>query len=79
MSNWIPTNVKMPPPELQVITYFPQGDESGRKISTGHNRNGQLVSDFPNSTAHFFKATHWQPFPKDEPTDKSNEVFETYS
>lgn len=61
-NKWIIVEDRLPEDE-KVIAYFPNGDESGKKISTGTCWGRKVVSDFPNSTASFFEATHWQPLP----------------
>ena len=63
--HWVAVTDKLPPIITRVIGYFPTGNESGEIVSTAimHNK-GHLVSDFPNSTASYFEATHWMPLPE---------------
>ena len=62
---WVAVTEKMPIKNVTVIAYFPDGDESGNKVATAITYNGKdLRSDFPNSTSHCFKATHWLPLPE---------------
>jgi hypothetical protein len=60
---WIDVTIKKPDYFEQVLGYFPNGDESGNKVATAIMRD-TLQSDFPNSTASYFEATHWMPIPK---------------
>lgn len=48
---------------MRVIAYFPDGDESGRKVSTGWRLGERVVSDELTSTSAWFRATHWMPLP----------------
>lgn len=67
---WKNAKVEPPPKNTTVIGFFPSGDEDGKKVSTAIlNDEGDLVSDFPNSTSCFFKATHWTPLPKSNPNN----------
>lgn len=60
---WINVDIKLPKNGQRVIAFFPDGNESGELVSTGY-RNGQhVVSDYPNSTAHHFKALYWMYLP----------------
>ena len=62
---WVAVSERMPPKKETVIGYFPDGDESGSKVATAITYDGEkLRSDFPNSTAHCFEATHWLPLPE---------------
>ena len=67
-SGWISVEDRLPDLNKQVIGYFPNGIEgsSGKEeVSTAICYNGKkLHSDFPNSTASHFEATHWQPLPQ---------------
>jgi hypothetical protein len=59
------TSENMPTKNVKVIGYFPDGDESGNIVATAITYNGKdLISDFPNSIAYCFKATHWLPIPE---------------
>lgn len=62
--HWVSVLDKLPPKNETVIGYFPRGDESGNKVATAITYDGEkLRSDFPNSTAHCFEATHWMSLP----------------
>jgi hypothetical protein len=61
--NWINVKDELPPKRTKVIGYFPDGNESGEVISTAIRYSDELVSDFPNSTAYCFEATHWMLLP----------------
>lgn len=62
---WVATSENMPPKNETVIGYFPNGDESGAKVATAITYDGKkLRSDFQNSTAYCFEATHWLPLPE---------------
>jgi hypothetical protein len=60
---WISIEDRLPETRDQVIAYFPRGNEGGEKVATGIRSQNQIISDFPNSTAHCFKASHWMPLP----------------
>ena len=63
--NWINVNDKLPEHSNTVLAYFPNGNEEGDLVSTGYRTNPTtIISDYPNSTAHFFKATHWMEMPE---------------
>lgn len=63
--SWVATSEKMPEIGKNVIGYFPRKTEGGRYISTAISWDGKtLISNFPNSTAHCFEATHWMEFPE---------------
>ena len=62
--SWLNILFCKPEVNLRVIAYFPQGDESGRKVSTAIFDGEKLISDEPSSTAYCFKATHWMAFPE---------------
>ena len=62
---WIDIKKQMPEKNVVVLGYYPTGDEGGNKVATAITYNGKtLRSDFPNSTAHCFEATHWMPMPE---------------
>ena len=62
---WIDIKKQMPENKVVVLGYYPTGDEWGNKVATAITYNGKtLRSDFPNSTAHCFEATHWMPIPE---------------
>lgn len=61
--NWINVKSKLPKDGQRVIAFFPSGNESGELVSTGYRNNHKIVSDYPNSTAHHFEATHWMYLP----------------
>jgi hypothetical protein len=65
---WINIKEKQPPIRETVLGYFPDGTEGGNEVSTAIWTGTSLHSDFPNSTAYCFKATHWMFFP-DPPSD----------
>lgn len=60
---WIPVSERLPE-EGTVIAYFPRGNEDGQKVATGMPSGKKVVSDYPNSTASHFEASHWMPLPK---------------
>jgi hypothetical protein len=47
-----------------VLGYFPEGNEGGEKVSMARWTGKKLISNFPNSTAHCFEASHWMELPK---------------
>lgn len=68
---WISVKEQLPDKGNTVIGFFPDGDESGNKIAPATTYDGKtLISDFPNSTAHCFKATHWMPLPTATDTER---------
>lgn len=71
-SKWVSVEKGLPEMGEVVIGYFPNGDESGLKVNTASLTvsGKKVVSNFPNSTAAWFEATHWQPLP-DKPVEKS--------
>jgi hypothetical protein len=60
---WIRVEGELPDYENIVNGYFPDGDEGGRKVAEAVRSGDSVISAFPNSTASWFKATHWQPLP----------------
>ena len=65
LNKWVAASKKMPPIDTVVIGYFPGGNEGGNKVSTAITYSGKkLISNFPNSTASYFEATHWMFFPE---------------
>lgn len=64
VSGWVAVTERMPPLRKTVIGYFPDGNEGGEKIATAVYYGTKLHSDFPNSTAHCFEATHWMALPE---------------
>ena len=65
VSGWVATSKQMPPINTTVIGYFPDGNEGGEKVATAITYDGKkLRSDFPNSTAYCFEATHWMALPE---------------
>lgn len=70
-NDWINSKTSLPPKNTRVIGFFPRGDEGGDRVSTAITYDGEtLRSDFPNSTAHCFVASHWMPFPTSYPETK---------
>ena len=70
--HWVKAS-ELPEVGIRVIGYFPEGTEgSGGKpvVATAINYSGKVQSDFPNSTAYCFTASHWMPFPQ-PPGDES--------
>ena len=64
LAKWTPVVSQNPPLGVQVIGYFTGGDEGGTKVATAiMHEEGNLISDFPNSTVYHFKATHWMFIP----------------
>jgi len=61
---WIRVEDELPKDGQPVNGYFPKGDEAGRKVAEAIRSGDNLISAFPNSTAPWFKATHWQPLPE---------------
>lgn len=64
---WVRVEDEKPPKNTTVIGYFPEGTEgSGRKpvVGAAIRYSDDVISDFPNSTAYCFVATHWQPLPQ---------------
>lgn len=46
-----------------VIGFFPDKTEGGRYVDKAIRSGNKIISAFPNSTAHCFEATKWQPLP----------------
>lgn len=72
--NWIDFKTKRPKLRETVIGYFPEGTEGTMGhpcVDTAYFNGGKLVSNFPNSTAYCFEATHWMPMPE-PPTEGSD-------
>jgi hypothetical protein len=61
---WIRVEDELPKDGQPVNGYFPEGDEAGRKVAEAIRSGDNLISAFPNSTAPWFKATHWQSLPE---------------
>jgi len=66
---WIKIEDNQPEQRTRVIGYFPDKDETGRFVNTASWDGFTLTSDFPNSTSHWFIATHWMPLPPPPPSE----------
>lgn len=60
---WIKLEDKKPLENIKLLGYFPDGDGTGLNVSTAIFNGYKLRSDFPNSTAFCFEATHWMYLP----------------
>jgi hypothetical protein len=68
--DWTPIKDKQPDVMVEVIGFFPDGDETGATVSPAVFDGEKLVSSFPNSTSYCFEATNWMPYPEPPKTDQ---------
>lgn len=61
---WISAKDEMPERYIDVLGYFPNGTEEGKKVAMAYANSDSVQSASNTSTAYCFIATHWMPLPE---------------
>ena len=69
--NWISVDVKLPPENMLILAYYPEGNEGGDEIDTTTYYGGKLT-DTGSSVAYCFEATHWAYLPEAPQNNRGN-------